>query len=187
VDVLSQLSRDLLGEWQAERYTSTYEQRDYARVGTQPELEGTTSRARCRDPEPGTNQDGYVVTFARPLGWGEMADLVTAGSAKWTAFEAIGAHAQDDLVWTCGGPFDDAQRLAPCGRFGLEVEGITAAVGYLDGNAADQLRAHGDVVAVDGLRDSLTSLLFEVGGFGVEPPGLTVDDRYWELVLTDER
>jgi hypothetical protein len=116
-----------------------------------------------------------------------MTDLITAGSAKWTAFEAIGSHPLDELVWTCGGPFDDAQRLAPCGRFGLEVEGITAAVGYLDGNTADQLRAHGDVVAVDGLRDSLTSLLFEVGGFGVERPGLTVDDRYWELVLAEER
>ncbi len=25
-----------------------------------------------------------------------------------------------------------------------------------------------------------------IGGFGVERPGLTVNDRYWELVLTED-
>ena len=34
-------------------------------------------------------------------------------------------------------------------------------------------------------RDSLTGLLFDIGGFGVERPGLTVNDRYWELFLAD--
>ena len=68
---------------------------------------------------------------------------------------------------------------------GVAVDGISAAVGYLDEPAAEQLRAHPDVVAVDGLRDSLTDLLFDVGGFGVERPGLTVNDRYWQRVLAD--
>ena len=183
--VLSQLSRNLLGEWQAERYTTAYESLDYERVGARPELPAETARARCRDADPGTGQTGYVVTFARPLAWWELRDLVSVGSAKWTAFEAIGTVAGDDRTWTCGGPFDDGLRLMPCEALGVEAEGISAVVGYLDELAADQLRGHADVVAVDGLRDSLTGLLFDIGGFGVERPGLTVNDRYWELVLAE--
>jgi len=185
VELLSQLSRNAFGEWQSERYTLTYETVDYPRVDPQPELPKTTARARCRDADPGTNQNGFVVTFAKPLSWSQMSGLVSAGSAKWTAFEAIGSHQQDDLTWTCGGPYDDELRLGPCRSLGVNLEGMTAAVGYLDDVAADQLRDHPDVASVDGLRDSITGLLFRIGGFGVERPGLTVNDRYWELFLTD--
>ena len=183
--VLSQLSRNLLGEWQAERYTLAYESLPFERVDARPELPEETARARCRDADPGANQTGYVVTFARPLAWWELRDIVSVGSAKWTAFEGIGTIAEDDLVWTCGGPFDEVLRLTPCKTMGVELDGISAVVGYLDENAVKQLRGHADVAAVDGLRDSLTGLLFDIGGFGVERPGLTVNDRYWELVLTD--
>lgn len=185
VVVLSQLSRDILGEWQAERYTRAYEALPYPRVGLAPELPEKTARARCRDADPGASQRGYVITFARPLSWSEMTDLITAGSAKWTAFETVGTSSQDDRTWTCGGPFDRELRTAPCPRLGVDVDGLTAMVGYLDDVAVEQLRASADVVAVDSLRDSLTGLLFDVGGFGVERPGLTINDRYWELVLKD--
>lgn len=185
LEVLSQLSRNAFGEWQAERSTSSYGDVDYPRVEAQPDLPGDTPMARCRDADPGVNQRGFVVTFARPLGWGELTALVSAGSAKWTAFEAIGSHPQDELTWTCGGPFDDQLRFGPCRTLGVDPEGVTAAVGYLDPVAADQLRASEEVLAVDDLRDSLTGLLFAIGGLGVERPGLTVDDRYWELVLTE--
>jgi hypothetical protein len=186
VEVLSQLSRNALGEWQAERYTLTYDRVAYPRVGVGPALPANTPRARCRDADPGTNQEGYVITFARPLSWSRMRGLISAGSAKWTAFEAIGSHPQDELTWTCGGPYDDQLRFGPCHTLGVDVEGMTAAVGYLDPVAADQLRYSGDVVAVERLRDSLTGLLFEIGGLGVERPGLTINDRYWELVLTED-
>ncbi len=83
-----------------------------------------------------------MVTFAGPLSWSDMTGLVSAGSAKWTAFEAVGSHPQDDLTWTCGGPFDDELRTAPCQTLGLDPEGLSAAVGYLDPIAAGQLRAH---------------------------------------------
>ena len=51
--------------------------------------------------------------------------------------------------------------------------------------AIGQLRDDPAVVAVDPLQDSLTGLLLDVGGFGVEPPGLTINDRYWDLVLAE--
>jgi hypothetical protein len=184
-EVLSQLSRNLLGEWQAERYTLTYETLDFDRVGTRPGLPSKTARARCRDADPGAGQSGYVVTFARPLSWPQAAGSASPGAAKWTAFEAIGTSARDDRTWTCGGPWDAQLRLGPCRTLGLEIDGITAAVGYLDDRALDQLRNDPNVVAVDRLRDALTGLLYDVGGFGVERPGLTVNDRYWELVLAD--
>ncbi len=184
-EVLSQLSRDAFGEWQSERYTLTYETVEYPRVDVGPELPAGTTRARCRDADPGPDQSGFVVTFARPLGWDEMTGLVSAGSAKWTAFEAIGSHPEDRRTWTCGGPFEDQLRFGPCRTLGLEVEGMTAAVGYLDPVAVDRMRDSDDVVAVDSLRDSLTGLLFSIGGLGVERPGLSVNDRYWELVLTE--
>jgi hypothetical protein len=183
--VLSQLSRDILGEWQAERYTFAYEALPYARAGLGPELPEATARARCRDADPRAGQQGYVITFARPLSWTEMSGLVPAGSARWTAFEAVGSSTGDDRIWTCGGPFDRELRMGPCQRLGVEVEGLTAMAGFLDDEALEQLRESPDVVAIDRLRDSLTGLLFDVGGFGVERPGLTVNDRYWELVLND--
>ena len=186
IEVLSQLSRNAFGEWQAERFTLTYDAVDFPRTDVGPELPADTTRARCRDADPGENQSGYVVTFAQPLEWSEVSRLISAGSAKWTAFEAIGSHEQDKLTWTCGGPWDDDIRWAPCRALGLEVEGMTAAVGYLDDIAADQLRESADVVAIEGLRDSLTGLLFSIGVGGVERPGLTVNDRYWELVLTED-
>ncbi len=184
-EVLSQLSRNLLGEWQAERYTLTYDRVPFDRVDTTPALPAGSARARCRDADPGVNQKGFVVTFNRPLRWAELTGLISAGSAKWTAFEAIGSAEGDDLVWTCGGPFDDAQRMTPCRSLGVKVDGVTAAAGYLDDIAVGQLRGHPDVAVVENLRDSLTGLLFDVGGFGVERPGLTINDEYWERFLTD--
>lgn len=183
--VLSQLSRDLLGEWQATRYTLPYAALVYPRVGTRPALADEIATARCRDQRAGVNQDGFVVTFSRPLSWAELGGRLSVGSGKWTAFEAIGSHPQDDLIWTCGGPVDDVLRLGPCRSMGVRPDGITAAVGYFDELAIAQLRDDLAVVAVDDLQDSLTGLLFGVGGFGVEPPGLSVKDRYWELVLAD--
>jgi hypothetical protein len=185
VEVLSQLSRHLLGEWQSERYTLAYETLAYGRVGTHPPVSTTSARARCSDAVPGANQTGYTVTFARPLGWAEAMGLISMGSAKWTAFEAIGSNSQDDLAWTCGGPVDDEQRLRPCRGLEVEVDGLTAMVGYLDDLAVGQLRDHPDVAVVDELQDQLTGLLAGVGGLGVERPGLTVDDHYWELFLAD--
>lgn len=181
--VLSQLSRRLLGEWQAQRYTLPYHRVAYPRVGRRPDVPTDAARARCRDQRPGADQDGLVVTFARPLDFSEFGGLVTAGSGKWTAFEAVGGSEGDDRLWTCGGPVEAALRLRPCRALGVLPEGISAGVGYFDALAAEQLRAHPDVVAVDDLRDQLTDLL--VGGFGLEPPGLTVDDRYWDLVLAE--
>jgi len=185
VEVLSQLSRHLLGEWQAVRFTPAYETLAYARVGTQPPAPATSARARCSDAVPGANQSGYTVTFARPLGWAEAMGLISMGSAKWTAFEAIGSSSEDDLAWTCGGPVDGEQRLRPCRGLGVDVDGLTAMVGYLDDLAVGQLRGHSDVAVVDELQDQLTGLLAGVGGLGVERPGLAVDDHYWELFLTD--
>ncbi len=184
-EVLSQLSRSLLGEWQAERYTLTYDTKPYPRVGTRPKLPATVAKARCRDQRPGVNQDGFVVTFSRPLSWSELTNLVSVGSGKWTAFEAVGSQPGDGLTWTCGGPVDDALRLAPCRAMGVRPDGISAAVGFFDDLAITQLRDEAAVSKIEGLQDPLTDLLLGVGGFGVEPPGLTVNDRYWELVLAD--
>lgn len=184
-EVLSQLSRRLLGEWQAERFTLTYDAKAYLRVGTRPELPPDSPRARCREARAGDGQDGFVVTFSQPLSWADFRSLPGTGRARWTAFEAIGSSATDDLTWTCGGPVSTALGLAPCRAMGVKTQGVVAAVGYFDGTAADDLRADSAVANVDALRDSITGLLFEVGGFGVERPGLTVDDRYWETFLTE--
>jgi hypothetical protein len=183
--VLSQLSRNILGEWQAERYTLAYQSLAYPRVGGAPELPQGVPSPRCRDAVPGANQSGYVITFARPLSWTEMTDLVTVGSAKWTAFEGIGSSDRDELTWTCGGPVSRELRDRPCRSLGVELDGLTAMVGYLDDFALAQLREHADVAAVDRLRDSLTGLLYDLGVSGIERPGLTVNDRYWELFLSD--
>ncbi len=125
-----------------------------------------------------------MVTFSEPLSWADFRALLTGGSAKWTAFEAIGSNDADSLIWTCGGPVTTERASRPCKAMGVEVEGVTAAVGYLDGPAVDELRDDPAVAHVDGLRDPITGLLFEVGGFGVEQPGLTVNDRYWEVFLS---
>jgi hypothetical protein len=184
-DVLSQLSRNLLGEWQAERYTLAYDSEDYPRVGSRPPLPKDAPTARCRDAKAGPGQHGFVVTFAEPLAWDHFLALPLNGSTKWTAFEAIGTSGADDLVWTCGGPVTRELGVGPCKGMGVSVDGVVAAVGYLDDQALDQLREDPATAEIDGLRDSITGLLFDVGGFGVERPGLTVNDRYWEQFLAN--
>jgi hypothetical protein len=67
----------------------------------------------------------------------------------------------------------------------VTADGVVAAAGYFDGAALDELRAASTVAQVAGLQDAVTGLLFDVGGFGVERPGLTVNDSYWELFLAD--
>jgi hypothetical protein len=185
VVILSQLSRSLLGEWQAQRYTLTYDQAAYPRVGPRPDLPDGVARPRCRDQRPGVSQEGFVVTFSRPLPWSELTGLISVGSGKWTAFEAVGSHGGDGLLWTCGGPVEDAVRLEACRRMGVRPDGISAAVGFFDDLALGQLREHQDVAAVETLQDTLTELLVGVSGLGLEPPGLAVNDRYWEIVLAD--
>lgn len=186
VEVLSQLSRSLLGEWQAERYTLTYETLEYPRVGARPALPGDVTTARCQDPRPGPSQNGVVVTFAAPLAWSEFMSLPTAGSGRWTAFEAIGSSDRDDLTWTCGGPISTDLELRPCRDMGVTPDGVVAAVGYFDGAALDELRSAPTVARVAGLQDAVTDLLFDVGGFGVERPGFTVNDSYWELFISGQ-
>jgi len=182
-EILSQLSRDLLGEWQAERYTLDYDDVTYPRVASRPSLPPASPNPRCRDPRPEDGQSGFVITFARPVAWEDFLELPPAGRVKWLAFEAIGSSAGDDLTWTCGGPVSIQIGLSQCRAMGVRPDGVSAAVGYLDEDAERGLRGSALVAAVDRLRDSLTGLLLDVGGFGVEPPGLTVNDRYWELVL----
>jgi hypothetical protein len=184
-EVLSQLSRHLLGEWQAARYTLNYDSEDYPRVDPRPELPDPAPKARCSDARPTGDQHGFVVTFARPIAWEAFLALPGAGSSKWTAFEAIGRGENDELIWTCGGPVMRKVGTEPCESLGVDLDGVVAAVGYLDDIAHRAARDHADVARVDGLQDSLTGLLLDVGGFGVERPGLTVNDRYWELFLTE--
>jgi hypothetical protein len=66
---------------------------------------------------------------------------------------------------------------------GVEPDGIVAAAGYFDEDALAELRVDARVARVTELQDAVTGLLFEVGAFGVERPGLTVNDAYWELFL----
>lgn len=185
VGVLSQLSRHLLGEWQALRYTDTYESLEFPRVGTRPALPASAPAARCGDPRPRPGQEGVIATFAEPLAWSDFLALVPAGTGRWTAFEAIGSTETDALPWTCGGPVIASQRLRPCRDLGVAVDGVTAAVGYVDGDTRRAIGEDPSVAHVDGLQDALTGLLFEIGGLGVVLPGLTVDDRYWSLFLSD--
>lgn len=112
----------------------------------------------------------------------ELRDI---GVGRWTAWEAIGSRGTDSRIWTCGGPVYSDIGLDPCIEMGVRPDGVTAAVGYYDAAAIDALRAHPAVARVDGLRDVVTSLLLDVGGFGVERPDLTVNDAYWELFLSD--
>lgn len=184
-EVLSQLSRDLLGEWQAERFTLTYDRLDYPRVAKRTGGPNGAPRARCREARAGPGQDGFVVTFSKPLAWNEFIGLPGDGNTKWTAFEAIGSSDIDPLTWTCGGPVTRELGLRPCADLGVDIEGVTAAAGYLDGDAIKRLDGLPQVAEIAGLQDSLTGLLRDVGGFGVEQPGLTVNDRYWDLFLAD--
>jgi hypothetical protein len=180
-EVLSQLSRSLLGEWQAERYTLTYQSLPYERVGTRPAVPGTATPARCREARPGPSQSGVVVTFGRPMAWSELMALPSLGAGRWTAFEAIGSGEGDELVWTCGGPVRVELELAPCRDLGVAAEGIVAAAGYFDGAGLDELRGTQTVARVAALQDTVTDLLFQVGAVGVERPGLSVNDAWWEL------
>ncbi len=185
-EVLSQLSRSLLGEWQAERYTLTYQTLEYPRVGARPALPDGVTPARCQDPRPGPSQGGVVVTFAAPLTWSEFMALPAGGAGRWTAFEAIGHSDDDDLSWTCGGPISTVLELRPCRDMGVALDGVVAAVGYFDEAALSELRSAPTVARVAGLQDAVTGLLFDVGGFGVERPGVTVNDSYWELFIPSQ-
>jgi hypothetical protein len=184
-EVLSQLSRELLGEWQAERYTLTYDSIDYPRVDRRPSRSAGFPVARCNDARAGADQHGFVVTFAEPVDWDDFVDVPGEGRTKWTAFEAIGSSDVDGSVWTCGGPVLPELGTRPCREMGVDVDGVVAAVGYLDDEARAVLDDMPRIAAVDGLQDPLTDLLLDVGGFGVERPGFTVNDRYWELFLAE--
>ena len=183
--VLSQLSRDLLGEWQAQRYTLTYDTLAYPRVATKPKIPSSAPAASCRVGRARPVQSGIVVTFAKPMDWARFVELQQQGNGRWTAFEAIGSSAHDQLTWTCGGPVVPSSALAPCRAMGVDPTGVSAAVGYYTDDGIEALREHPGVARVDGLRDAVTSMLFDVGGFGVERPDLTVNDHYWELFLAD--
>jgi hypothetical protein len=180
-EVLSQLSREFLGEWQAERYTLNYATEPYPRVAERPELGDELLRASCGDARSGPSQAGLVVTFTRPLPWSDFLALPAQGSGRWTAFEAVGGSASDALTWTCGGPVSAELDLRPCRDMGVEPQGVVAAVGYFDADAQRVLRASPLVARSSELQDAVTGLLFDVGGFGVERPGLTVNDAWWEV------
>jgi hypothetical protein len=180
-EILSQLSREFLGEWQAERFTLTYAREAFPRVGERPELDEEPLRAACGDARPGPSQAGLVVTFSQPLTWSDFLGLPAQGAGRWTAFEAVGGSAQDALTWTCGGPVSAELDLRPCRDMGMEPRGVVAAVGYFDADAQRALRESPLVARSSELQDAVTGLLFDVGGFGVERPGLTVNDAWWDV------
>ena len=170
-EILSQLSRELLGEWQAERYTLSYGSSDFARVESrQPDLDVRLA-ARCREVLPRPGQSGVTVTFSGPLRWSDFLASPGTGTGRWTAFEAIGHSPERRFPWTCGGPVSADLALRPCRELGVKLDGVVAAIGYFDAPALDTLRAMPQVARVSELQDSLTSLLFDIGGFGVEVPG----------------
>lgn len=183
VEVLSQLSQDLLGEWQAMRYTLTYVHLAYPRVDPRPGLPDDAPAAECGPRDPGDALlRQVVVTFARPLVWEEFTALAQGGGA-WVAFEAIGSAERDDLPWTCGGPVQEAPGTLACASLGVRPEGVVAAGGAFADDAIERLRGDPAVALVEPRQDALTGLLGEVGGFGVEPPDLTLNDAYWRLFL----
>ena len=72
------------------------------------------------------------------------------------------------------------------GTWASQPDGVVAAVGLLRRRGARRrCAARRPVARVAELQDAVTGLLFEVGGFGVVRPGLTVNDSYWELFLPD--
>jgi hypothetical protein len=162
----------------------TYDAEPYPRVDARPLLDAAVTRATCGDARPGPSQAGVVVTFVEPLAWTEFLALPLAGEGRWTAFEAVGSNGQDALTWTCGGPVSAELDLRPCRDMGIAPEGVVAAVGYFDGDAQAELRSSDRVARVAELQDAVTGLLFDVGGFGVERPGLTVNDAWWEVSPT---
>ena len=183
VDVLSQLSRDLLGEWQAERFTATFARLAYPRVGLIPELPDSATEAECSARGPlSESQLGVVVTFAAPIPWSDFVALA-GGEGRWSAFEAIGKSPRAPGMWTCGGPVHAAAGLRPCRSMDVRPDGVVAAVGYLDADSVEALRRDARVARVDDLRDAITGFFSDIGGFGVQPPDLTVNDAYWELFL----
>jgi hypothetical protein len=183
VEVFSQLSQDLLGEWQAMRYTLTYDRLAYPRVDQRPDLPADVRRAECgpRVPRDSSHRD-VVVTFARPLAWDELIAFEADGG-RWAAFEAIGWTERDDLTWTCGGPVHDTPGTLECASLGVQAEGVVAGGGAFPEAALERLRRDPAVALVERRQDALTRLLGEVGGLGVEPPDLTLNDAYWRLFL----
>ena len=178
-DVLAQLSVDLLGEWQAQRFTRSTEQLAYPRVGPPPGVPEDAPRATCRVRRPiDPSHVGIVVTFERPLSWATFRAL-PEGEGRWTAFEAVGSSDRAGGQWTCGGPVSNLG-LRPCRTLGVDLDGVVAAIGYYEPSVVDQLRRHEAVARVDDLRDALTDLLSDIGGFGVQPPDLTINDSWWE-------
>lgn len=177
----SQLSREYLGEWQAERYTRAYDSTSYPRVEARATAPDDAPAARCRDARARSGESGVTVTFSEPLPWSDFMGLPGAGTGRWTAFEALGSVDGDDLPWTCGGPVEIELGMRPCRGFGVRPDGVTAAVGYFDGAGLDALRATPEVARISDLRDPFTGLLFDLGALGVVAPGLTVNDSYWEL------
>lgn len=179
-DVLAQLSRDLFGEWQAQRFTHTTEQLPYPRVGPPPAVPDDAPRATCRARRPiDPSHVGIVVTFARPLAWDRFRSLI-GESGRWTAFEAAGSSGRSPGAWTCGGPVSNLA-LRPCRALGVRIQGVVAAIGYVAPDVVSGLRRSDDVARVDDLRDPVTGLLSDIGGFGVEPPDLTINDAWWEV------
>jgi hypothetical protein len=180
LEVLSQLSRELFGEWQAERYTLTYDRLAYARVGDRPALPPDAVRPPCVEVPPSdAAQEGVVVTFAAPLSWEDA--LALAGPGRWLAFEAAATTPRDDRPWTCGGPVEARPGLAVCEGLGVRPDGVTAVAGYLDGPTLGALREDSRVARVDALRDPVMTLIGDLGGLDVDPPDLTVNDAWWAI------
>jgi hypothetical protein len=181
MEVFSQLSRQLLGEWQAMRYTLAYERLEVPRAGLRPDLPDATPRPDCGpagSASPST--EPLVVTFVRPLEWPELLDVADAAEA-WSAFEAIGSHPDDRLPWTCGGPVRGRSGLEACAAMGVRADGVTAAGGHFEADAARRLRRDPRVARVTDWRDPLTTWLATLAGVPVEPPDLTLDDDWWAL------
>jgi hypothetical protein len=180
VEVLSQLSRELFGEWQAERYSLTYDRQPYPRVGDRPKLPADASRPPCVEvPPTDAARDGVIVTLAAPMGWDDAVAL--AGLGRWLAFEAAATVRGDDRPWTCGGPVEERPGLAVCEQLGVEPQGITALAGYVDPGTGASLRADPRVARVDGLRDPVETLIGDLGGLDTDPPDLTINDAWWEI------
>jgi hypothetical protein len=183
MEILSQLSRELLGEWQAERYTLAYDRVRYGRSHPRPDLPADVPDPDCGpagDQRPGTSD--LVVTFGRPIAWQEFLEL--GGEASpWSAYEAIGSHPDDDLAWTCGGPVVGRSGLEVCRTFGVRPDGVVAGGGHFTPQDADRVRNDPRVVDVRDWHDPLPVWVARFAGIEVEPPDLTLDDAYWRLVL----